>query len=70
MIRSSHSNSGAFGAVGIETQQIAIRKKYYTQMKAALGARVAARFLQVENQMAIFVDLNIASEMPVVGARN
>lgn len=27
----------------------------------------AAQFLQVENQMATFVDLSIASEMPGIG---
>jgi hypothetical protein len=28
----------------------------------------AAQFLQLENQLAIFVDLGIASEMPSLGA--
>ena len=43
-------------------------KKYHQQISDALSPIRAAQFLQVENQMAIFVDLNIASEMPVVGA--
>ena len=43
-------------------------KKYHQQISAAVSPIRAAQFLQVENQMAIFVDLNIASEMPVVGA--
>lgn len=53
-------------AIGIETQQIAIRKKYYAQMKAALGARVAARFLQVENMLGQIIGLQINSEIPLV----
>jgi hypothetical protein len=43
-------------------------KKYHQQISDAVSPVRAAQFLQVENQMAIFVDLNIASEMPVVGA--
>ena len=44
-------------------------KKYHQQISAAVSPIRAAQFLQVENQMAIFVDLNIASEMPVVGSQ-
>ena len=43
-------------------------KKYHQQISDAVSPIRAAQFLQVENQMAIFVDLNIASEMPVVGS--
>lgn len=42
-------------------------KKYHERISTAVSPVRAAQFLQVENQMAIFVDLNIASEMPVVG---
>jgi hypothetical protein len=42
-------------------------KKYHQQISRAVSPVRAAQFLQVENQMAIFVDLNIASEMPVAG---
>ena len=42
-------------------------KKYHQQITDAVSPFRAAQFLQVENQMAIFVDLNIASEMPVIG---
>lgn len=41
-------------------------QKYHQQISDAVSPVRAAQFLQVENQMAIFVDLNIASEMPVV----
>lgn len=41
-------------------------KKYHQQISDAVSPMRAAQFLQVENQMAIFVDLNIASEMPMV----
>ncbi|HTV65754.1 MAG TPA: hypothetical protein VMD98_09125 [Bryocella sp.] len=41
--------------------------KYYGRMKDALGAVQAARFLQVEDQLLMIIDLQIASSLPVVG---
>jgi hypothetical protein len=43
-------------------------KKYQKQISKAVSPIRAAQFLQIENQMALFVDVNIASEMPVVKA--
>jgi hypothetical protein len=43
-------------------------KKYHERISNAVSPVRAAQFLQVENQMAIFVDLSIASEMPAVGS--
>jgi hypothetical protein len=43
-------------------------KQYHQKISDAVSPVRAGQFLQVENQMAIFADLNIASEMPVVGA--
>jgi len=53
-------------ALGIETQQNAIREKYYAQIKAALGPKVATRFLQVENMLGQIVGLQINSQIPLV----
>jgi hypothetical protein len=36
-------------------------------MKQALGAVSAARFLQVEHQLLLLIDLQIASSLPIVG---
>jgi hypothetical protein len=44
-------------------------KKYHKRISAKVSPMRAAQFLQIENQMALFVDLNIAAEMPVVGAK-
>ena len=41
-------------------------KKYYRKISKALSPIRAAQFLQVENQMALFVDMSIASEMPEI----
>jgi len=39
--------------------------KYYANMKAALGAVMAARFVQVENQLLSLIDLQISSQLPL-----
>jgi hypothetical protein len=44
-------------------------KKYHKQISKAVSPIRAAQFLQVENQLALFIDLNIAAEMPVVGSK-
>jgi hypothetical protein len=44
----------------------ALLKKYYGQMKAAFGAKIAARFLQVENAIANLIDLQLSSEIPLM----
>jgi hypothetical protein len=41
--------------------------KYYLKMKESLGAITAARFVQVEHQLLLLIDLQIASSLPIVG---
>jgi hypothetical protein len=43
-------------------------KKYHQQISVAVSPMRAAQFLQVEHQIALFVDIGIASEMPVIGS--
>lgn len=40
--------------------------KYYQIMKQSLGAVTAARFLQVEHQLLLIIDLQIDSSLPIV----
>ena len=40
--------------------------KYYQVMKQSVGAVTAARFLQVEHQLLLIIDLQIASSLPIV----
>ena len=42
-------------------------EKYHGKIQKALSPIKAGQFLQIENQVAIFIDMTIASEMPVVG---
>ena len=50
-------------------ERLDLWKKYHKQISKAVSPIRAAQFLQVEHQMALFIDLNIAAEMPVVGAK-
>jgi len=42
-------------------------KKYHKKIAHAVSPARAAEFLQVEHQIALFVDLNIAADMPALG---
>lgn len=43
-------------------------KRYSERIGQSVSPLRAAQFLQVENQLALFIDINIASEMPLVGS--
>jgi len=42
-------------------------EKYHGKIEKALSSVKAGQFLQIENQLALFIDVTIASEMPLVG---
>jgi predicted oxidoreductase len=42
-------------------------EKYHGKIQKALTSVQAGQFLQIENQIGLFIDVAIASEMPVVG---
>ena len=45
-------------------------EKYYERVEQALGAITAARFLQVEDQLLLLIDLQIDSSLPIVGTNS
>ena len=53
-------------ALELEGRRTALKQKYYARFKAALSAKTAARFLQVENQLQLIIDLQIAASLPIV----
>ena len=53
-------------ALDLEARRSALKSKYYERVKAALSPKTAARFLQVENQLLMIIDLQIASSLPIV----
>ena len=50
-----------------EKQRSELLAKYYDRVKQSLGAITAARFVQVEHQLLLIIDLQIASSLPIVG---
>ena len=54
-------------AMAYQNQRSELLAKTYDRVKEAVGAITAARFLQVEQQLLLIIDLQIASELPVVG---
>jgi len=47
-------------------KRLKLQEGYYLQFAEALGSIVAARFMQVERQINALVDLQIASELPLI----
>jgi len=56
----------ARGALDLEARRNALKLQYYDRLKTALSAKTAARFLQVENQLLMILDLQISAALPVV----
>lgn len=56
----------ATGALELEARRHALKEKYYARFKSVLPAMKAARFLQVENQILLLLDLQIAASLPIV----
>jgi Spy/CpxP family protein refolding chaperone len=44
-------------------------EKYHGKIEKALTPVQAGQFLQIENQIGLFIDVTIASEMPTVGSK-
>lgn len=55
-------------AMSYQKQRSELLAGYYEKMKDALGAVAAARFLQVESQLLLIIDLQIDSALPIAGA--
>jgi hypothetical protein len=52
----------------IQEQRNQLRKKYWKQVAKELGGIIAARFVQVDSQLSNLVQLQIASQVPLVQA--
>ncbi len=55
----------ARAALDLEGRRNALKVKYYDQLRSVLPAKTAARALQVENQIMLLLDLQIAAALPV-----
>jgi len=55
-------------AMSYQTQRDELLAKCYERVKKELGAVTAARFVQVEHQLLLLIDLKVASALPIVGS--
>lgn len=55
-------------ALDLESRRNAAKAQCYQDVKAALSPRTALRFLQVEHQLQLLIDLQIAALLPVAPA--
>lgn len=49
-----------------EGRLLALKKKYFGKFSKALTPKLAARFFQIENQLLDVLDLQVASNLPIV----
>jgi len=55
----------AKSALDLEARRQAAKAKYYERVRAALKPRTALRFLQVEHQLQLLIDLQISAALPI-----
>jgi hypothetical protein len=55
----------ARGALDLESRRQALKAKYYDRLQSVVSPLTAARFLQVENQILLLLDLQIAASLPI-----
>jgi len=55
----------AVRALGLEARRHALLERFYARFKAVVPAKTAARFLQVEHQILLLMDLQIAASLPI-----
>jgi len=53
-------------SIDILGRRLALQKKYYQIFREKLGALKAAKFTQVEHQLLLIIDLQIAASLPVL----
>jgi hypothetical protein len=56
----------AAAAMTNEQDNVAIRRKYYGQVKSAVGSKAAARFWQVETLLGQLIGLQLGAELPLM----
>jgi hypothetical protein len=60
------AGSLASKALDLEARRHAVKAKHYERIKTALSPRTALRFLQIEQQLLLIIDLQISASLPIV----
>jgi hypothetical protein len=56
----------AHRALDLEGRRTELKTKYYDRLRMVVSPKVAARFIQIENQILLLLDLQIAASLPIV----
>ena len=60
------ANELALKALDLEARRTALKKTYYTKLAGAVSPLTAAKALQMENQIQLIIDLQVAASLPVL----
>lgn len=60
------ANALAEGAMGIEAQRMELKHAAFEKISKEISPVVGARFLQVENQINLLLDIQLAQQMPLI----
>lgn len=52
--------------LGIDAKLTKLREDYWPKFEKALGSKRAARFYQVDNRLTLMINLQLASEIPLI----
>jgi hypothetical protein len=52
--------------LGVDSRYVSLRQDYWPKFEKALGAKRAAKFYQVDNRLSLLINLQLASEIPLV----
>ena len=51
--------------LGIEAARTNLKRKYFERISEALSPKIAARYIQIDNQLLMILNLQIASNLPL-----
>ena len=54
------------GLLDVQGRRNALQKKYFQLVSQALSPKLAARFIQIEHQLLLVLDMQVAASLPVV----
>ena len=52
--------------INIESKVVNLRQDYWSRFEKALGAKRAAKFYQVDNRLTLMINVQLASEIPLI----
>ncbi len=66
MLTNDQASELAEQAFDFETKRLDLRKQYYDEFSRKLPAKTVAKFFQLEHRLDLLIDVEIASQLPMV----